>query len=178
MLEAMFARVESGRTAAEMNLASGLRVFLYGLAEIEPVRTLATAVRENEHTASKVLGRLISLSRLKSDPRYENPNDVALAAYLQILSNATPSIYEAALDAVRTARNCWWANEAANTARLSRASDLRSIVSGELSRTGSAISHDFVLTPPPDSLVFTVWAAAVDSEETKVYLDLSILAGC
>jgi len=117
MLEKLFTDIEAAKTAALVNVVSGWRSFVRALVQLDAVRELATEARSNETVASHVLMRLVGLSQLKVDPRYENPNDVAMAAYLQVLSLTAPELYASAIDAVLSAQNCWWATQLAQAGR-------------------------------------------------------------
>lgn len=97
-----------------------MRSFVRALNEVPAVRALAAEARGSEAVASKVLGRVLVLSRLKIDTRYENPNDVAMAAYLQVLLLTSRDLYAAAADAVGTAHNVWWAVQLSQLGRLTK----------------------------------------------------------
>jgi hypothetical protein len=106
----LLTRIESQSLAAQVAVVGGLRPFVRALRATEPVRALSAAVRDEKDLAWQVLGRLIELTRLRIDARYENPNDVAMAAYVMVLS-AAPSLFAMAVDAVLSAQNVWWATQ-------------------------------------------------------------------
>lgn len=111
----LFTEIEHARTAARVNVASGLRGFLQTLRSVEAVRSLASLARNDRGIAAAVLTRLIELAQRRIDPRYENPHDVGIAAYLLVLSTAAPDLIAIAADAVSEAENCWWAVRAAQS---------------------------------------------------------------
>ncbi|MGH9384663.1 MAG: hypothetical protein ACRD2N_10295 [Vicinamibacterales bacterium] len=117
MINDLFDAIESGKTAAELNVLSGAGPFLRALQSLPGVRSLAASSRSNPAVALQVLRRLEQLSKKQIDRRFENPNDVAIAAYILILSSADRDIKRAALAASATAENCWWATRVAEGVR-------------------------------------------------------------
>ena len=160
MLENLFEEIESARTAASVNVVSGLRSFVRALNEVPAVRALAAEARGSETVASKVLGRVLVLSKLKIDTRYENPNDVAMAAYLQVLSLTARGLYAAATDAVGTAHNVWWALQLSQLGRLNQA--------GAEHRVAATITS----VPPAPSIA---WTANRDGDMAVVPLGVSFV---
>ena len=115
-MRALFQAVESPRSAARLNVASGSEHFLRLLSQDPVVRELlADATIRSQ--AEDVLRRLLHLAQQCVDPRYENPFASALAAYLLVLHSTHLDLARIAAEAVRaTARNCWWAERTAREA--------------------------------------------------------------
>jgi hypothetical protein len=116
-IEVSFAAIEHPRTAAEVNVASGFRSFLRGLVRLQPLKELVVRAREDQNVGWAILLRLLHLAELRIDRRYENPNDVAMAAYLVILRSVASELYDFGAAAVLAAENCWWASKIASVPR-------------------------------------------------------------
>jgi hypothetical protein len=74
--------IQTQEFAAKLNVASGFRSFFRAASEEPAVATLFKAVLESGETREEVFGRILDLSSLDVDIRYENPNDTALAVLL------------------------------------------------------------------------------------------------
>jgi hypothetical protein len=145
MTRELITQVEGTAFAVHVGVASGFKQFGRLLRSQKAVDALAQAARSDADIARIVLGRLVRLSRLRIDPRYENPNDVAIAAYLVVLASASSQLYRIAVDEVLSSTNLWWA------AQIAR-------VSIEEARQVSA-AETFVIDGNPDQ------AASVNSIE-------------
>ena len=107
-MRSLFEAIESPRSAARLNLASGSEHFLRLLSLDPNVRELLSNARTRSQ-AEEVLQRLLQLAQNCVDRRYENPFDAAMAAYLLVLQSTYPNLSRIAAEAVlATARNCWW----------------------------------------------------------------------
>ena len=108
-IDELLDEVEAPTTAASFNVVSGFKSFVRAVSTSDLFRRLSKDARANDGAAAQVLGRILRLSQLAVDSRYENPNDVAIATYLIVLSLTTADLYAAAVEAVGATRNCWWA---------------------------------------------------------------------
>ena len=74
-----FAAIESDEFAAEANLASGLSDFLFQIKRSNAFTSLFRLASESSSAAYAILSRVLRLSKLSIDSRYENPFDTAVA---------------------------------------------------------------------------------------------------
>ncbi len=89
-------------------MVSGYNQFVRALASLPEVRSLLDEVR-SQNAAKALLTRVLTLLRAPYDPAYENPHDVALAAYLWVLKMADPELAQEAAKQVLGCPGCWWA---------------------------------------------------------------------
>jgi hypothetical protein len=106
-LRKLFEQIESNRTAAVVNVASGKSSFFRNILSLPAVTELGELCKEPANAAD-VLRRVIALSAQAVDERYENPFDACLSAYLLILQEERPDLAQVAAAAIRRAANCWW----------------------------------------------------------------------
>jgi hypothetical protein len=100
--------IEQDEFSAEMNLAAGTRAFRRSVSGHDLFSRLTKLAKENP---SEVAERVESISHLDVDLSYENRLDVALSAYLMVLSEvAEPEIVAKAGQAVLRISKCWWAS--------------------------------------------------------------------
>jgi len=112
MTRELVTEIEGRALAARVGVAGGLRQFVDTLRAQEAFQQLREACRERASSVA-ALNRLVLLSRLSIDLRYENPNDTAIAAYLMALSATSSELEGIALNEVLGAQNLWWANQVA-----------------------------------------------------------------
>ncbi len=106
--EAM-AQIESSEFDANLNVVSGMSAF-FRAADKEPaVREAYRCLRESGDLREEALDRIYDLAELEVDPRYENPNDTALAVLLWLSYFAFPDDVDIAVDYVSGAPQCWYA---------------------------------------------------------------------
>ncbi len=108
-----FAAIESDEFAAEANLASGLSDFLFQIKRSNAFTSLFRLASESSSAAYAILSRVLRLSKLSIDSRYENPFDTAVAVYLVILARAKPELAEIAATHAYHLQNSWWARKTA-----------------------------------------------------------------
>lgn len=100
--------IEGPRFRLETNVASDLRTFQRAVtnhpAVVEMMRHLGSL-----EAREQLFDRILALSRLAPDPRYENPADTPLSAYLLIMKATDPALAAVAAQAVAAASQCWWA---------------------------------------------------------------------
>jgi hypothetical protein len=143
MIQKLVSEIEGTEFVFEVGMASGLKHLRRLLRDQAVVHALAQAARNDLEVARIVLGRLVRLSRLRIDPRFENPNDIAIAAYLVVLSAASPQLCSAAVDEVLLSTNLSWAEQIARafleeSKQVSAAETI--VVDGTPDRTASVSS--------------------------------------
>lgn len=107
--------IEAPLFATQLNLASGSKAFYRNLRDHPLIQDLCKQLG-NRDVAEALVGHLHDISVRPIDPRYENPLDAAMAAYLAALEDTHFEFAVAAASWVSKAKNCWWAAEA--SARL------------------------------------------------------------
>jgi hypothetical protein len=109
----LIAYIESQGFSARINLASGRNLLIRFLEMDEGVSALVDAIKESSEQALHVLARVEDLSRMKVNPRYENPNDTAMAVYSWALYQSWPDLGRIASIFASSAPGIWWAREIA-----------------------------------------------------------------
>ncbi len=109
-LNAAMEAIESYGFAAEVNLASGSLLFHDALRKHHLVSELLENLKLHGATET-LLKRISHLSARQIHLDFENPHDVALAAYLTALELYDLDSASLGAEAVGHARNCWWAAE-------------------------------------------------------------------
>ncbi len=105
--------LESHEMAAEVNVASDLRVAINIVQTHAAVRELATKIKEPGLTG-RILRRTLELTEQATDVRYENPNDTALLVYTWLLYQHDAFLSYVASAAISQVPNLWWASKFAN----------------------------------------------------------------
>jgi hypothetical protein len=109
----LFAKIESPEFDAHVNVASTQRVFLAALKTSPAYRDLLQYLQRNPDAAQEIFSRVKDLVTLQFDPRYANPNDAAIAAYLWALAQTQPEFGRITAEVVLSARQTWWARTVA-----------------------------------------------------------------
>ncbi len=114
MQDTVFEKLESDQFAAAMNVVSGMRQFVRGLASAPEVQELLASTRSRDDSLV-IAERFNQVAARQADPDHENPWDVALAAYLWILDRVDPP--QASLCAAQAlmSSNGWWSRKLAET---------------------------------------------------------------
>ncbi len=110
--EELFQAIESHRFSAIVNVASNFKTFLRALASQPELQRLAETMVE-EDARKLVLQRILDLSGKEVEPDQEHPGDVAVAAYLWLLSVKDMGLASMAAQRVRESPRCWWAKKLA-----------------------------------------------------------------
>lgn len=111
MTHDLFEAIEAPAFSARLNVVSGYAQFVRALGSQPEIRELRSGVSSLED-ASELLRRISSLASAPYDPAYENPHDVALAAYLWVLSMSAPVVARLAAETI-LAQPGWWARKLA-----------------------------------------------------------------
>jgi hypothetical protein len=112
------ARIEAHAFAAMVNLASNFKTFLRILVAQPEVQALLAAAKGADGTIiADVLLRLLHLTGRPFDPRYEHPDDAAMAAYLVVLYLRSEDLADIGAAAVLQCQQCWWARRVAERIR-------------------------------------------------------------
>jgi hypothetical protein len=113
MLEQLFDQIESERFSATLNVVSGLKQFVRGLSSaVEIQELLASARSDMDHGV--VAGRFDQVATRETDLSYENPWDVALAAYLHVLNQVDPNRAAICSERALHLPNGWWSTKIAD----------------------------------------------------------------
>jgi hypothetical protein len=75
----------------------------------EELRALVHVLKKDNALAGLIISRIQAISETDIDHRYENPWDVALAAYLLALRIADPALAPLAAEVVLSVPLTWWA---------------------------------------------------------------------
>jgi hypothetical protein len=79
--------IESPRFAAELNVLSGFQSAMRAVADSDEVEWIVELAGGDATVAQIVYQRIAALCSADTDPRYENPHDVGLFAYLFALNS-------------------------------------------------------------------------------------------
>jgi len=123
MTHPIFTRIESPSFAAELNLASSMSLADRVLEVSEATRALREMYAHEDSFFEDVLERIEQLAQVDIDPRYENPYDAALCAYLWTMDKLNPELGLVAAELVAHSRQTWWARQFA-TRILARESEM------------------------------------------------------
>jgi hypothetical protein len=113
MQEQLFEKLESDRFSAAMNVVSGLRQFVRAVSSAPEVRELLACMRSNADLVA-VAERFNQVIEREIDPSYENPWDVAMAAYLLVLEKVDRGQAANCADRVLNCPNLWWSQKVAD----------------------------------------------------------------
>jgi hypothetical protein len=110
-IDQIFHAIEAHDFAARLSVASS-RDMLVSMFQAEPCyRGLLTLVKKDPRVSELLVQRIKTLSELEFDPNFQNPHDIALAAYTYALRNdgAISTAYiSIAFDILTSARDVWW----------------------------------------------------------------------
>lgn len=107
------ATVDNDNFAIELGRTAGTSAFFRAAKKTPAVSELVQVMRTSGEATEAVLDRLDALAALEIDPRYENPNDAALAALLWSVGASHPEMVLAAAEVVYRARQCWYSKKLA-----------------------------------------------------------------
>jgi len=111
-LRDLFGTIESHATSAEVNVASDLRTALKIAQSLPSVGTLERLLARSD-VAESVLQRVLDVTDLSPDIRYEHPLDAALMIYSWLLRNRAPDLALVATSALSRVPNLWWTGQIA-----------------------------------------------------------------
>ena len=104
------AAIESLEFSTRLNVVSGFAQFLRAIGAQPEVRVLREATSGSD--GSELLHRVSILASTPHDSAFEHPHDVALAAYLWLISEVSPAVAELAAEIVLS-HPTWWARKVA-----------------------------------------------------------------
>ena len=104
------AHSESPRLDAELNFASGTSAFFQGISKEPGIQEALRMVGESGDVREAALSRIHDLAMAEIDPKYQNPNDTALAVLLWLTYFTDAEWARVAADYVERAPRCWYAN--------------------------------------------------------------------
>jgi hypothetical protein len=104
--------IESTELNVRINVVTDLQNFLRSVNAEEAVITLFRYLDQVDNQ-KELINHVVNLVRGKTDPRYENPYDVALAIYLWLLSLKNFEIANLAAQIIAELPRAWWATRLA-----------------------------------------------------------------
>ncbi len=113
MHEQSFEKLESDRFSATLNVVSGLNQFVRALSSSGEVQGLLASVRSGDDLRA-IAERFNQVASRETDPEYENPWDVALAAYLLVLEQVDPKQAVLCAERASSGSNGWWSRKIAD----------------------------------------------------------------
>ena len=160
--EEALTEIGSHAFAAKLNVVSSMRDFFSAASKEHSVIELLGEMRASGELREEVVGRIYDLSRLKVDPRYENPLDTSLATLLWMtyLSSREPDILQNAAVLVDRAPQCWYAKKLARRLLLQPrvASDNRWVGEHPLgSEVAAVLSDDMITNMLPPGVGRRIW---------------------
>lgn len=108
-LEEVLQQVESTEVSVTLNVASSYWPFIREARKLEAVHSLMTLLRTDASLAARVLDRIRLLCNKEVDPRYEHPDDTAIAIYLDALATIGSDVLGEAAQLVQDTHELWWA---------------------------------------------------------------------
>jgi len=111
--EELMRQIESDSYAIRLGVASGKSIFMDLLEESPELGELLRFLRSDVKAPSNVLNRIRAISAISIDYRYENPYDIALAAYVFSLHFFSRALAGFAAEIAFAAPLTWWAREIA-----------------------------------------------------------------
>ena len=145
--------IESRQFAAELSTVSSTEAFFGVLAHHPIVLRVLENLRTSGTQLEEMMGRVLDLCAVISDPRYENPYDVALATYLWLTHFSQQGISQSLAANIDRVPRTWYAKKLA----------FRIQSQHHLLRSGTWPS------PPAPSKPLTAW----DQRTTIPLVDLS-----
>lgn len=112
-VDELFDEIESDRTDLMTGIASGVGLFTTILDDIPAVVELKDLASADPALRIRIIVRMQRLAHASIDPRYANPHDAAMAAYVHILMSAgevEEPIVETALLATKILQNGFWSH--------------------------------------------------------------------
>jgi len=143
--------IESNEFAARVGVASDWNNLVAALENADAV----VDVLRDPSNARRIAERVVDLASREVDPRYENPLDFALTAYIVVLSRLDRSLAELAAAVVLRIPQLWWASKVArqtlleaktaSTAAIHNVAPERPVVSDNVPAFKSAHNSDRVI---------------------------------
>lgn len=157
--------IRSEELSIRLNVVSDLRSFLRAAGQEPSIGTMYGALRSYGHAREAVLNHLYDISKLDVDPRYENPNDAALALLLWLTATTAPDLAQIAAGYVDRAPQCWYAKKVARRLLTPPPVESGDAQTAEArpapdTRTVTALDSSLVAKPPlepPFGLTKEVW---------------------
>ena len=113
MQESLFDKLESDRFSAAMNVVSGVKQFVRAISSAPEVQELLASARSDDDSLV-IAERFNQVAARATDPAYENPWDVALAAYLLVLDQMDPAQATLCAERASMSSNGWWSRKIAD----------------------------------------------------------------
>jgi hypothetical protein len=110
--------IESESFSSRVSASSLPGTLVRAIARQPEYHILRNALRTDPDASSEVLSRIQTLLRLDVDPRYLNPFDIPIVAYLMALTESDRRAARMALDLVDTGHNLVWAHRVFDGVRV------------------------------------------------------------
>ena len=113
-LTKIFDEIESNQFSAELNLASGYKMFLDIMNKNATFNLLCSMVSGTglfNGGCDAILERIKEIVNADFDKKYENPYDVALATYVLVLLKVDRKSGICAAQLISDEHQTWWANQ-------------------------------------------------------------------
>lgn len=114
-LKSLFNSVESVDFATDFSVLSGFRIFQDALQDNEILQVFIGHLNRYPSQQNQVLDHVLSLAQKEADPNFQHPDDVALAAYLHILSKVNYALAYTAAESLAKMENLWWSKRIATS---------------------------------------------------------------
>ena len=110
----LFRQIESVEFEVIFTVIENPRVFMRALEENDTLAALIANMQKRPAGKVKVLNRLLSLASTQSDIQYQHQHDIALTAYLFVLSVVDYPMAYITATLLKLLPNVWWAGRLAN----------------------------------------------------------------
>ena len=107
------ATIESRQFSAELNVVSSTEAFYRVLSRNPVVVRVLDELRASGELLEELAGRVLDLCAVSTDPRYENPYDAALAAYLWLAHYSSEGLTRSLATTVDGTSRTWYAKKLA-----------------------------------------------------------------
>lgn len=179
MIERFFHAIEDPKLAARVNVVSGYNQFKRAIAELPEIRSLLEEVEDHPVNLFKIVERTGQLALRPYDKQFENPLDIAFAAYLHVLNEQAQELAKVlAEQLVQKQKNLWWAKKLAmNLVALNDSQPPRS----DLSQTKDLSwdrneANDLPTAEPKNAAdLSSIWAFIPDFEGAQTEIERGIL---
>lgn len=105
--------IESRQFAAELNVVSSTEAFYRAVSRNPVVVRVLEKLRTSGEAVEELVGRVLDLCAVSTDPRYENPYDAALVAYLWLAYYGSEGLSQSLATTVDKTSGTWYAKKLA-----------------------------------------------------------------
>lgn len=112
-MKELFEQIESLEFSVAANYSQGIKDFVYNVTHEKVFDEMLAGSAGRIIVGQDICERAISLASTSVDPRYENPHDAAIAAYLIALSMLNYDFAQLVAYYAYEIQNVWWAKKIA-----------------------------------------------------------------